>query len=303
MPEGVIQPETNHEPEPPQDHSQPEQAIRPAAPVEKDQERAVGDATRNTRLEEKIIWTPAFILIFVLTLVLGLSAESLFTQGWYTQRFSGQWIILAHIILVACGWLSLGIVTRSRWKRTGCIFGGLAAAFMTLNIFINLQGTDPNAPLQSYSNVAACMAMLGAFIGLSIEDTSLSTWDSWLFRLFPFLAAAGTALTYFLTPQASILTTENALATAALIASCLIWWLRPSCWRRYPGPTFLFGLVPAILLAMAPINMSIHSFFLLQITAPHVSVYSNANNFFFAQATQLCLLLGCMRFIKSELVN
>lgn len=304
MPESAIQPEANHEHGPQQDHNRSdEQALEIAATEEITQRQAVGANTLHSTPGAKIIWTPRFLLFFALTLVLGLSAESLFTQGWYAQRMSGLWTILAHVILAALGWLGLGIVTRSRWKRVGCIFGGLGAAFLILNIFTNLQNSDLNTPLQSYINVAACMALLGAYIGLSIEDTPLSAWDTWLFCLVPVLAAGGVTLTYFLTPQASILTTENALATAALIASCLFWWLRPSCWKKQPGPTFIFGLVPALLLAMAPINASIHSFFLLQVIIPGISVYSNANNFFFAQVAQLCLLLGCMRLAKSEIVN
>lgn len=296
MPESAIQPQT--------DQNQPEaQTSEQNEMRESPLETSAGDAMQSSMTEEKIIWTPAFLLIFALTLVLGLSAASLFTQGWYTHLFKGQGIILTQVILAALGWLGLGVVTRSRWKRIGSIFGGIGAIFMLVNILLNLQGLDQNTPLQSYINVATCMALLGASIGLSAKGTLLSTWDTWLFLLIPILGAVGVALTYYLTPQASILTTENALATAALVASCLFWWLRPSCWKKQPGPTFLFGVVPVILLALAPINMSMHTFFLLQVTSSHVYVEGNANNFFFAQIAQLCLFLGCMRLIKSEMMK
>jgi hypothetical protein len=299
MPERVIRPETGCI----QDQNQPEtQAGEPCTSLNGEQSNQ-DDDVQGKALDAKIIWTPAFLLIFALTLVLGLSAASLFTQGWYASLFNTSGIILTQVALVALGWLCLGSTTRSRWVRIGSIFGGLGAAFMLLNIFLNLQGLDPNAPLQSYLNVATCMALLGAYSGLSIKNTFLSAWDTWLFLLVPILVAVGVTLTYYLTPQASILTTENALATAALIASCLFWWFRPSCWKSQPGPTFLFGLVPAILLAMAPINMSLYNLFLLQVTLPGISVSNNVNNFFFAQIVQLCLLLGCMRLIKSENVK
>lgn len=254
--------------------------------------------------EQRVIWTPAFLLMFALLLVLGLSAESLLTLGWQNGILAaGWWAILAHMILVALAWVVLGSVTGSGWMRVGCIFGGIWALFMGLNIFTNVQGLDPNAPLQSALNVAICMALLGAYLGLSIEGTLLTRWDAWLFLLLPVLGACGTTLTYLLTPQASILTTENALATAALIACCLFWWLRPSCWRKGPGPTFIFGLVPAIMLIAAGSNASLHDFFLLHVTNIHSNPRAETNNFFFAQILLLCLLLGCLRLIKSEKAN
>ncbi len=296
MPERVMPPATNDE------HNQNQVEARTeeqSAPNTNAQDNARDDQTQHT----KVIWTPTFLLIFTLTLVLGLSAESLLTQGWYASLFHGEWIILTQVILGALGWLGLGCVTRSRWIRVGSIFGGICSLFMLLNIFLHLQGLHPSAPLQSYLNVATCMALLGAYIGISSKNILLSAWDTWLFFIIPVLAAAGVALTYYLTPQASILTTENALATAALIASCLFWWFRPSCWKKQPGPTFLFGLVPILLLAMGAVNLSLHTFFLLQVTWPGISIGSNANNFFFAQVVQLCLVLGCMRMIQGEKVK
>lgn len=254
--------------------------------------------------EERVIWTPTFLLTFALLLVLGLSADCLITLGWQNGLLATQWwSIAAHVILVALAWLVLGSVTRSGWVRIGCLFGGLWALFMGLNIFTNVQGLDPNAPLQSALNVAICMALLGAYLGLAIEGTLLTRWDAWLFLLIPLLGACASALTYLLTPQASILTTENALATAALIACCLLWWLRPSCWRKGPGPTLLFGLVPAIMLMAAGSNASLHDFFLLHVSNIHTSPRAESNNFFVAQGSLLCLLLGCLRLIKSEKAN
>jgi len=275
-----------------------------AASAEETQESGRNEATETAQPGEKIIWTPGFFLTFVLILVLGLSAESLFTLGWQNGILTSQWwFILVHLILNGGAWLVLGIVTRSRWIRLGCIFGGLWTLFMGLNIFTNVQGLDPNAPLQSYINVAICMALLGAYLGLSIEGTLLTRWDAWLFLLVPILSACGVTLTYILTPQASILTSENALAASALIACCLFWWLRPSCWRKWAGPTFIFGLTPLIMLIAAASNSSMHDFFLLHVTNLHANSRPETNNFFFAQVILLSLLLGCIRLIKSEKAN
>ena len=250
---------------------------------------------------EKIIWTPAFLLTFGLTLVLGLSAESLFAQGWASRLFAGQWIILAQIALATLGWLGLGVITRSPWIRVGCIFGGIWAVFMCLSTFTNVQGVAPGTPVQSYINVATCIALLGAYIGLSIEGTLLTAWDTSLFFLVPIVAAVDVTLNYFMTPQASILTVYNTLATNAIAACCLFWWLRPSCWKKHPGPTFIFGLVPVILLIAALIDTSMHDFFLLQALSPYSNPRVYTNNFFFAEVALLCVLLGCMRMAKGEL--
>ncbi|HEY3991818.1 MAG TPA: hypothetical protein VGM01_02955 [Ktedonobacteraceae bacterium] len=258
-----------------------------------------------TATENKGIWTPRFLLIFAITLVLGVSADSLLTSAWSTGLITGDGslLILGHCILVALGWLVLGIVTRSRWVRIGCIFGGICTAFLILNVFTVIFGVDSNSPAQSYINVATCTALLGAYIGLSIEGTLLSAWDFWLFLLITVLGSAGVSLTYLLTPQASILTSENAVAAAALIAACLVWWARPSCWKKCPGPTFIFGIVPVIQLLMALVNGSLRNLFFLQVLLPRISTYANINNFFFAQFILLCLLLGCMRLTKSEIHN
>lgn len=284
MTESVIQPDSNH---------------GQAMPAQ-----IVADKGRSTA-DQKIIWTPRFLLIFAITLVLGTSTDSLLASGWSTGLITGfgSWFILGHTALALLGWLMLGVVTRSRWIRIGCIFGGICAIFLTLNVFTHIFGVDPNSPAQSYINVATCTALLGAYIGLSIEGTLLSAWDSWLFFLLPILGSIGVALAYFLTPQASIITSENAVAAAALIASCLVWWARPSCWRTCPGPTFIFGIVPAIQLSMALVNNSMRNFFFLHVLTPSISIHTNINNFFFAQFILLCLLLGCMRLTKSEIRN
>ncbi|HEY0756740.1 MAG TPA: hypothetical protein VGD98_22495 [Ktedonobacteraceae bacterium] len=290
MPEGVIQPERDYE---------------QSAPDRSEDEPGASTAPAQVAVGQRIIWTPRFLLAFALTLVLGLSTDSLLTSGWSTGLFVGLglWFILGHIVLAALGWLALGIVTRSRWIRVGSIFGGICILFLILNAFTQLMGVSPTSPAQSYINVASCTALLGAYIGLSIEGTLLSAWDFWLFWLLPLLSCIGVALTYFLTPQASLITVENAVAVATLSAACLVWWARPSCWKSCPGPTFIFGVIPIMQISLGLVNGSMHNFFLLQVLAPDNGGYSNLNNFFFVQFILLCLFLGCIRLIKSEVHN
>jgi hypothetical protein len=255
------------------------------------------------RAGEKIIWTPGFLLLFALTLVLGLSGVSVMTQAWSNELMrSPQWVLQSEIILVALLWIVLGIVTRSHWIRTGCVFGVIVTVFLTLNILTVVLGI-PSDTVQSSINVATCLALLGAYVGLSVEGTMLSIWDTCLLFLSPVLGTVGVVLTYYLTPRASILTVYNSVATAALVACILCWWFRPSCWKKQPGPTFLFGLVPIILLWMGLVAGTFNSFFQLQILAPFTNPHTNANTCLFVQITLLWLFLGCLRTLKSELRN
>ena len=305
MPESVIQPDSGQEQEMPE---QLDPIGEQSLTHEKEAQQVgaeEGSGTMQMMPSKKIIWTPRFLLFFAITLILGVSTDSLLASGWSTGLITGDgyMFILGHIILTIAGWLILGMVTRSRWIRIGCIFGEICAAFLILNVLTNIFGVDPGAPAQSYINVASCTALLGAYIGLSIEGTLLSSWDVWLFLLVTVLSSAGVVLTYLLTPQASIITIENAVAAAVLIAACLTWWARPSCWKRCPGPTFIFGIVPVIQLFMALVNGSLHNFFFIQVLTPRTTIYTNINNFFFAQFILLCLLLGCIRLAKSEIRN
>lgn len=265
---------------------------------EQDQKTAVTRAPA-----ERIIWTPGFILLFVLVLVLGVSGESILTQAWSNGLYnSTHWLMQTLVILLGAIWLMLGIVTRSRWIRTGCIFGGLSVIFMTLNIITTVEGIG-FAPLDSYINVATCMALLGAYIGLSVEGVQSTAWDRWLYLFIPSGGVVSVILAYFLTPQASILTVENAIATAAMFGCVAFWWLRISCWKARPGATLLFGLAPAILLTAGLLNTTFDSFFMFTLTSATTNSLVNANNYFFAQLAFLILFLGGIRLIKSELAG
>src|SRR5260370_33765285 len=92
-----------------------------------------------------VIWTPRFIVIFVLTLVIGLSIESLLTQGWLNHLYTGQWIFQAHVILIFFCWLALAVLAHTGWVRIGSIFGCIWALFMTLNLIIIALNADPTS--------------------------------------------------------------------------------------------------------------------------------------------------------------
>ena len=64
--------------------------------------------------EARVIWTPRFIVLFAVTLALGLSLESLLTQAWAIRWFTGTWVFLGHSALVIAGWIILLMTSRSR---------------------------------------------------------------------------------------------------------------------------------------------------------------------------------------------
>ena len=254
----------------------------------------------------KVIWTPRFIVIFALTLVLGLSVEGLLTNGWLDSYYTGQWIFQVHVLLNFICWLALVVVARSTWVRIGGIFGCIWALFMSVNITINAFNIDPSSPVLSSVNAAICIALLGSYICLSIARTSFSRLDSWLFGLAPLAGSIAVLALFFLTPggERSLKALENFIATIALVLCVLVWWLRPTSWKTQAGPTFLFGSVPALLLLLAipsaGFNMS--NFFLAHVV-PYLSggsPYTEAN-FFLPQVALLCLLLGTMRVLQGEI--
>src|SRR5258708_8411195 len=67
----------------------------------------------STGSRPMVIWTPRFIVIFVLTLVIGLSIESLLTQGWLNHLYTGQWIFQAYVILLFFFCLALALLPHT----------------------------------------------------------------------------------------------------------------------------------------------------------------------------------------------
>src|SRR5690349_3855267 len=83
-----------------------------------------------------VIWTPRFITLFVITLVSGLSLESLLTQGWAIRWFTGVWVFPGELALLGAGWIVLLRVSRSHWIRLGAAFGLIFSVFVAINVVL-----------------------------------------------------------------------------------------------------------------------------------------------------------------------
>ena len=264
---------------------------------------AAAPAGGATALDTAIIWTPRFIILFSLTLVLGLSVESLITQAWSIRWFTGTWVFLVHIALVSAGWIVLLVVSRSRWIRLGGVFGLVCAAFMTIDIIIQAILIQPSNYLLAHVNVATCLALLGCYICLSIDRLPAGRWDAWFLGLTPITGVILVALLYYLRPGRAFADLETSITIAALFLSVLVWWMRPLCWKHAPGLTLLFGAAPFFLLVIYLVYVVNNSFNLFPV---HVTLNASASFFtretvfYFSQVPLLCLLLGTMRLARSE---
>jgi hypothetical protein len=255
-----------------------------------------------------IVWTPRFIIIFAVILVLGLSIESLLTQGWLDGYYSGIWIFQVHVICVCLSWITLLVITHSNWIRIGSFFGIIWALFMTIHISIFALNNDLSLRVHSLLNAATCITLLGAYICLSIDKTPINRLEAWLFGLAPIIVCIVVTLIYFLTPSSerSLNSLENAIAITALVFSLLVWWMRPILWKSQPGPTFLLGCVPLILLILALFakEFNLSNYFLAKVlSGPISSISTNEANFFFSQVALLFLFLGVIRVIQFQRVS
>jgi hypothetical protein len=256
--------------------------------------------------EAPVIWTPRFIILFAVTLALGLSLESLVTQGWAIRWFTGTWVFLAHIALVSAGWITLLRVSCSRWMRFGAIFGFICMLFIIINVIIQAILIQPSSYLLAHVNVITFLALLGCYICLTIDRLPMGRWDGWLLGLTPILGIVLLVPLYILRSDRSLEGLENSISVVALVLSILIWWMRPTCWRNAPGPTFLFGCVPLLLLMLdvAYVSSGSFNFFPVHVTLNASATFATREEvFFFSQVVLLCLLLGVMRLIKSEKIS
>lgn len=253
--------------------------------------------------EEAVIWTPRFMILFVVTLALGLSLDSLLTQGWAIRWFSGIWVFPAQLALVAAGWITLWRVSRSRWVRFGALFGLIFVAFVTINIILQAILFQPSNYLLAHVNVVTFLALAGCYICLTIDRLPLGRWDAWVLGLMPVLGVVLLVPVYILHSDRSLAGLENSIAVVALILSTLTWWIRPTCWKDAPGLTLLFGCVPLLLLLLDVIYVGSGSFnfFPVYVTQSATATYSSRQTvFFFSQVILLCLLLATMRLVQSE---
>jgi len=263
-----------------------------------------GQATPPTATNTRaIIWTPRFISLFFLTLVAGLSTESLLTEGWLQSWYAGVWILEVHIVLVLGCLIAIHIFAQSWWVRLGCIFGYIWAIFLAVELVVNLQRIDPDSFLLAYVNAAMAVALLGCFLCFSIYRMPFRTWDSWFFRLAVVFGACMVGSIYFFpSSDRSLRTLVYAVAITALTLCLLTWWARPSCWKTQPGLTFLFGAMPGILLLLSIFNRVFTNYFLYGIVG-FTPRESAEPNFFFTQVALLSLFLGTMRLLQCEIRN
>src|SRR5260370_3304058 len=148
----------------------------------------------------KAIWTARFMVIFALTLVIGLSAESLLTNGWLSSYYAGWWIFQVYVIFNSICWLALVVVARSSWVRIGGIFGCIWAFFMIVNITLTALNSDPGSSIPGSVNAAICIALLGSYICLSIARTSFSPLDTWFFGISPIARSIVVVALFFFSP-------------------------------------------------------------------------------------------------------
>jgi hypothetical protein len=242
--------------------------------------------TATSATPSTIIWTPRFIVLFALTLVIALSADSLLTQAVLGRLFRETWVSLAHLLPAFVCLLAIIIVTRSWWIRLGAIFASIWVLFISLNHVLPFFRLDPGSSIPSLLNAIICSALFGAYICLSIDRTPFTRWDIWFFRIVLIVSICAAPLIYIATPADSLTlnTIESDLAALGLVLALLVWWARPSCWKMQPGLALLFGMLPAIELLL-----SLHG------------IGTGATNLYLTQVSLLCFLLGTMRLLKGQL--
>ncbi len=257
-------------------------------------EETQNGSIQTTHDEEKkissspIIWTPRFIMVFFLTAVIGLSVESLLTQGWLNKIYKAEWVLLIHVLLIMISLIVLSIKARSPWIRMGSIFGCVWAVFTGASYIATLLGIGGRSLVAlQFQAVSAC-ALLATYICFSTHHIAFRRWDSLFFWLVPLVGGSAVTVLYILSRTDPHHTRVLISATTTVLLSlCVaIWWLRPSCWRSQPCTTFLFGIAALLLL--------------------RVPLFGNdtlGTPFFFSQVLFLCILLGVMRVVQGEIRN
>ncbi len=244
----------------------------------------ISDGEKETS-SSPISWTPRFIMLFFLTIVVGLSAESLVTQGWLSGVYKAEWVLLAHLLLILTGLVMLVIKAHSTWIRMGSVFGCTWAIFAGASYGAALLGISGRSIIAlQFQAVMAC-ALLATYICISTYRISFQRWDSIFFWLSPLLGGCAVAVLYALsrTDPHHTRVLVNATTTVLLSLCVAIWWIRPSCWSSQPCITFLFGMASLLLLLL-----------------PLLPMDAIGTRFFFSQVLLLCILLGVMRVAQGE---
>jgi hypothetical protein len=245
-----------------------------------------GNDSQITTQNAAIIWTPRFIVIVALILIVGLSTASVVTQGWFNNYYSSGLVLMLYTVPNLICWIVLFRYARTRWLRWGIIFGYLWALLTALYYRLNYGFIDPHIPTTLHLQAAIYSALALAYICISLANAPMSRSDIWFFRLAPlviaafFLAQLVLRFVFGRIPQGI----EATIFSEILYFDVLVWWARPSCWKRQPGPTFLFGLVPFLEIALT--------------ISPAVTEEIKV---FFTQVSLIVMLIGILRLLQCEL--
>ena len=251
-----------------------------------DAEQGQEGQTRETpTTAQTVVWTPRFIVLFGLMIAIGLSAESLLTQGWLNGIYREEWVLLAHTLLVLGCLVVLVRKGKATWIRVGAVAGCVWAVFTSASYTALLLGIGKNSVILAQFHATMACALLATTICLSTHRIPFRHWDSLVFWLTPLVGGIAVLTLYTLARtdphHTRVLANDT---TMVLLALCVtLWWLRPSCWRSKPIVTFLFGLVP----------------FLFLLT-PLVPIDTIGTPFFLSQLLLLCLFLGVLRVVQGE---
>ena len=156
-----------------QDTSKPGEVPDSSISLDKQAENQTQQAIVSV-IPAHIIWTPRFIVLFLIMLMLGLSVESLLTQAWASHLIHASWVLLSETFLTFGCLIVIALISRSRWIRLGAIFGSIWAIFTSINLFIPVNSLDPSTPIFSLLNAIICSSLFGTFICFSIERTFLT---------------------------------------------------------------------------------------------------------------------------------
>ena len=280
MPESIIRSEKDHN----------EETIENNASSANQQGEKPGE---NASFAPLIIWTPSFIMRFVLLLALGLSIAGLLTEGWVNGYYPGEWTELLYTVITFTCWFIVFLSAYSRWVRLGAALSIIWTAFMGIHFCLTLliplnQNYSAGAHVVAAIVVATNIALLGSYLCLSIAYTAFQRWDTWFFRLAPIIAGIGILAAYHFAPpqQHSLQGLENSTAVITLGLCLCLWWLRRSCWKVQPGPTLLLGMIP-----------------LLQLFFSQGHSYTGGEPIFFTMVVLLLSALVALRILQREYIR
>lgn len=235
-----------------------------------------------------VIWTPGFMVIFGLIVVVGVAAASVITQGWTNAYYPLGPVLILYHIPVLIGWVVLFKRTQSFWLKCSALLGVLWIVLSCSYYWATFNSLDQSSTLTLHLQAAAGLAFAGTYLCLSLAYIPENRWDAWFFRLAPVVLILTLGITLYIRLYIGTLlgNIEISLYSEALYFSLFTLWLRPACWRYQTGPTFLFGLFPFI----AIIGML-------------VTPSTLAQRFFFTQVAFLAMSLAILHLIRQEALH